>query len=168
MGRAMLRQLSVFAGGCGAEAAEAICSDPERGTAPCRVLDCLAELIDQGFLRREMVAGEPRFVMPEMICEYALERLEESGEEAAAHRRHATYFLNLAEEAAPAMLGPDQEAWVERLETEHHNLRAALRWSLAHEPDVALRLAAVRSCASAIWPSRHASRASSIGQPPSI
>ena len=142
MGRMMLRQLSVFAGGCDATAAEAICIDPERGTAPGRVLDGLAELLGQGFLRREMVAGEPRFLMPEMICEYSLERLEASGEAEAAHRRHATYFLNLAEEAAPAMLGPDQEAWVARLETEHHDLRAALRWSLTHEPDVALRLAA--------------------------
>lgn len=140
--RALLRQLSVFAGGCGAAAAEAICSDPERRISPCKVLDCLAELLDHGFLRREIVAGEPRFVMPEMICEYALERLAASGEDEAAHRRHATYFLNLVEEAAPAMLGPDQEVWVARLETEHHNLRAALRWSLAHEPDVALRLAA--------------------------
>ena len=141
MGRSLLRQLSVFAGGCDAAAAEAICSDPERGTAPCRVLDGLTELLSQGLLRRETVAGEPRFVMPEMICEYASESLEASGEAEAAHRRHATYFLNLAEEAAPAMLGPDQEAWVALLETEHHNLRAALRWSLAHEPDVALRLA---------------------------
>jgi non-specific serine/threonine protein kinase len=141
LGRALLRQLSVFAGGCSAVAAEAMWSDPERSIAPCEVLDCLAELLDHGFLRREMVAGEPRFVMPELICEYALERLEESGEAEAAQRPHATYFLNLSEEAAPAMLGPDQEAWVARLETEHHNLRAALRWSLAHEPAVALQLA---------------------------
>jgi predicted ATPase/DNA-binding CsgD family transcriptional regulator len=141
VGRTMLRQLSVFAGGCDAAAAEAICSDPERGTTPCSVLDGLAELLDHGLIRREMVAGEPRFIMPAMICEYALESLEASGEADAAQLRHALYFLTLAEEAAPATLGPDQEAWIARLDTEHHNLRAALRWSLAHDPEVSLRLA---------------------------
>ena len=142
MGRTLFRQLSVFAGGCAAAAAEAICCDPEWGVAPCSVLDGLAELLDQGLLRREMVAGEPRFILSEMICEYALEGLEASGETQAAHRRHATYFLSLAEEASSAMRGRDQEVWIARLETERHNLRAALRWSLAHDPAMALQFVA--------------------------
>ena len=142
MGRTMFRQLSVFAGGCAAAAAEAICCDPEWGVAPCSVLDGLAELLDQGLLRREMVAGEPRFILSEMIREYAVEGLEASGETQATHRRHATYFLSLAEEASSALRGRDQEVWLARLETERHNLRVALRWSLAHDPAMALQFAA--------------------------
>ena len=88
------------------------------------------------------MAGEPRFVMPETIREYALERLETSGEAEAMRRRHATYFLTLAEDAAPALLGPNQEAWLVRLESDLHNLRAALRWSLEDDPVLSLRLAA--------------------------
>jgi predicted ATPase/DNA-binding CsgD family transcriptional regulator len=142
MGRTLFRHLSVFTGGCTAVAAEAVCFDSEWGGAPCAVLDGLAELLDQGLLRREMVAGEPRFIIPEMIREYALEGLEASDETQAAQRRHATYFLSLAEEASPALRGRNQEVWITRLETERHNVRVALRWSLAHDPDMALRLAA--------------------------
>jgi ATP/maltotriose-dependent transcriptional regulator MalT len=106
------------------------------------MLDGLAELLDQGLLRREMVAGEPRFILSEMIRDYAAEGLEARGETQAAQRRHATYFLSLAEEASPALRGRGQEVWIARLETERHNVRAALRWSLAHDPAMALQFVA--------------------------
>ena len=149
--RAIFHRLSVFAGGFDAAAAEAICGGSAGGEAlNAKVLDGLVELIDHGLLNREIVAGEPRFTMPETICEYALERLEASGEVETTLRRHAAYFLTLAEDAAPALTGPDQEAWLVQLESAHRNLRAALRWSLAQDPAVSLRLAA------ALWRFWHA------------
>jgi tetratricopeptide (TPR) repeat protein len=72
--------------------------------------------------------GEPRFVMLQTVQEYALERLEESGEVDAVRQRHATFFLALAEEADPGLVGPEQEFWLARLERGMDNLRAALRW----------------------------------------
>lgn len=143
MNRTILRRLSVFAYGCDAAAAEAICGDPPGGVVSrCDMLDGLPELIDHGFLRREVVAGEPRFFMPATICEYACEGLEMAGEAEAIHRRHASYYLALAQAAARTVLGPNQEECSARLETERHNLRAALRWSLSQEPGTALQLAA--------------------------
>jgi predicted ATPase/DNA-binding CsgD family transcriptional regulator len=142
VGRTLFRHLSVFAGGCAAAAAEAVCCVPAWRVAPCSVLDGLAELLDQGLLRREMVAGEPRFILSEMIREYAVEGLDASGEAKAAQRRHATYFLSLAEEASSRLRGRDQEVWLACLETERHNVRAALRWSLAHDPAMALQFVA--------------------------
>jgi DNA-binding CsgD family transcriptional regulator/tetratricopeptide (TPR) repeat protein len=68
--------------------------------------------------------------MLETIREYALEQLSESGELVSLQRRHATYFLRLAEEAEPELHGPQQAAWFDRLEREHDNLRAALRWAV--------------------------------------
>jgi non-specific serine/threonine protein kinase len=141
--RAIFHRLSMFAGGFDAAAAEVVCAGSiGGGTLSAKVLDGLVKLTDHGLLNREIIAGEPHFTIPETICEYALERLEASGEAETTRRRHATYFLTLAEDAAPALLGPDQEAWLVRLEREHDNLRAALRWSLAHDPALSLRLAA--------------------------
>ncbi len=94
---------------------------------------------------------EPAFGMLETVREYAQERLAEAGELAAARRAHAHYFLALAERADPLLRGPDQSAWFFRLEREHDNLRAALRWLLdgsdrdrpdaAAEREAGLRLA---------------------------
>jgi predicted ATPase len=88
------------------------------------------------------VGGEPRFVMLETIHEYARERLEESGEEQEIKHAHAEYFLALAEEAEPELEGADQLEWLERLEEEHDNLRAALSWSLGGgDAELGLRIA---------------------------
>src|SRR5919107_3324900 len=90
--------------------------------------------------RRRGVGGEPRFVMLETIHEYAREKLQESDEGEDVRRLHAEYFLALAEEADPAVEGAQQVLWVERLEEEHNNIRAALSWSLGQGGDAELTL----------------------------
>ena len=90
-----------------------------------------------------MAAGEPRFGMLETIREYALERLAERGDGQAVRRRHAGFYLPLAEEAEPALLGPQQLSWLERLDAERDNLRAALTWATEEgEAEVGLRIGA--------------------------
>src|SRR3712207_5734721 len=121
-------RLSVFAGGRTLEAIEAIC-DAE-SDLPVDVLDGLGSLVDKNLLKQEEGVGrEPRFVMLETIHEYAREKLQESEEGEDIRRLHAEYFLALAEEADPGLEeGAQQAVWVERLEEEHDNIRAALSW----------------------------------------
>jgi predicted ATPase/DNA-binding CsgD family transcriptional regulator len=136
----MFRQLSVFAGGCTLHAAEAVSG--ATGDLPAEALELVASLVDKNLLRQvELTGGEPRLFMLETIREYALERLAESGEEDAVRRAHANYYLALAEEAAPKLTTAEQMTWLDLLEKEHNNLRAALRWSLnLAEAGTALRL----------------------------
>jgi tetratricopeptide (TPR) repeat protein len=91
-------------------------------------------LVDQSLLRQAAgIDGAPRFVMLETIHEYALERLHEQGELAMARQRHAGWYLGLALEAEPALTGPRQRLWLNRLEQDHGNLRAAIQWALDRE-----------------------------------
>jgi predicted ATPase len=142
----LFARLAVFAGGCTLEAAEAVgalATDAESGDA-ASVLDCAASLIDKSLLRRNDPAPspEPHMRMLDTIREYALERLADSGEEAIVRRQHATYFLSLAEQAAAELKGPRRTTWLNRLEDEHDNLRAALRWAKEQrEVQIGLRLA---------------------------
>src|SRR5262249_19313589 len=108
------------------------------------VLDGLQLLLDKSLLyEREDSDGEPRFMMLETIREYALERLEISREAATVRRRHADYYLALAEIAEPNLQRAEQVAWLDRLAAEIDNLRAALTWSrtAADAADLELRLA---------------------------
>jgi non-specific serine/threonine protein kinase len=106
-------------------------------------LDGLTSLVDKSLLvAKEQADGEQRFRMLEVVREYALARLESSGEAEATRRNHAAYFLALAEEVEPHLQGWRPAKWLDRLEEERDNLRAALRWSLAYDIGTAARLAA--------------------------
>ena len=102
----------------------------------------VSSLLDKSLLRQEEGPNEePRFVMLATVHEFAREKLEQSGEVEEIKRVHAKYFLTLAEEAHPQLKGANQLQWLERLEAEHDNLRAALSWALERkEAEVALRL----------------------------
>jgi predicted ATPase/class 3 adenylate cyclase/DNA-binding CsgD family transcriptional regulator len=123
----LFARLGVFVGGWTVEAAEAVCN--AAGDLPIDVLDGLASLLDQSLLRQmEETDGEPHFTLLETIREYALERLVASGEAQAMQQRHAAYYLALAKTAEPQLRGTDQVAWMDRIEQEFGNLRAAIDW----------------------------------------
>lgn len=135
--RWLFARLAVFAGGSTLEAAKAI-SDLGNETG---VLQHMSALVDKSLVQqRGSIEHEPRFTMLQTVREYALERLEESGELESVRRRHAGYFLELAQKEEQASQGPLQRAWLERLETEHDNLRASLEWSLTSQGDTELGL----------------------------
>jgi predicted ATPase len=113
--KTLFARLAVFAGGCTLEAAEEVASAD---------LDTLQSLVDKSLLRHT----DERFWMLETIREYALERLEQSGEGDELRRRHAEHFLVLVEEAEPHLFSGNQGDWLERLEADLNNLRAALDW----------------------------------------
>lgn len=139
----LFARLAVFAGGCTLEAAEQLVAAE---------LDVIQSLVDKSLLR----FSEGRFWMLETIREYATQRLEASGQATELRHRHADFFLALAEEAEPHLLGPDRDQRVERLAGEHDNLRAALAWFEASaEGEEALRLAGALDefwCAREHWP----------------
>jgi predicted ATPase/class 3 adenylate cyclase len=136
----LFRRLAVFSGGRTLEAIEEIC-DAE-GDLPVDSFEGVSSLFDKSLLRQEEGPNEePRFVMLETVHEFAREKLQGSGEAEEIKRRHAEHFLTLAEEAYPKLRGPDQLQWLERLEAEHDNMRAALSWALGRkEAELALRL----------------------------
>lgn len=123
----LFRRLAVFVGGSTLEAIEAVCK--HEGDLP--ILERVESLVGKSLLSQPEAEGEPRFTMLETIGEYADERLIAAGEAECVRDRHRTYFLALAEEAEPKLLGAQQAEWLLRLEKEHDNLRSALHWSLA-------------------------------------
>lgn len=153
--QALFRHLAVFSGGCTLDAVTAICSDLGNPTvsvssspAAQRTFSArLASLVDQSILRLESTpSGEPRFGMIEALHEYALERLMAHGKEwPLLKRRHAQYFMALAEVAEPGLESAEQETWLSRLEVEHDNFLAALTWSHTSDDqgEIGLKLAGV-------------------------
>lgn len=143
--QALFRRLAIFAGGWTLGAAEAATMDGGRDEgaegAKESLLDRLGSLVAQSLVRQEWgVTGEPRFSLLETIREYAWEQLVAHGELEAVQAQHAAYYLTLAEKAEPLSLS--QPAWLGTLETEIHNLRAALRgYAQRGEVEAALRLA---------------------------
>ena len=140
--RGLFRRLAVFVGGFTLEAAESVCGPRSGrfagqgevdGGSPTDVMPGLESLVDQSLIQQSEFRGEPRFSMLETIREYAVERLEldAGGEAAATRRRHTAYFLSLAEEAERNLLANvELVAWLERMDAEHDNLRAALERTL--------------------------------------
>jgi tetratricopeptide (TPR) repeat protein len=138
----LFRRLAVFAGGCSLPAIEAVCNGIN--DLPSDVLDTIEALQRSSLLRLEETGEEePRFVMLETVREYALEQLADSGEEDELRRRHATYFLVWVEAGAGQFFSPAQGVWLDQLEQEHDNLRAALRWCIERRnPEMGLRFTA--------------------------
>jgi non-specific serine/threonine protein kinase len=157
----LFRRLAVFAGGFTIDAAEAVCSrqNAENGTehslsggeriSPAanrllttEILDLITSLIENSLLvQKETADDESRLRMLEVVREFALEKLEASGESLAAKKAHAAFFLALAQKAEPEIFGEQGGKWLDRLEEEHENLRAALSRSTAAGSVTAAELA---------------------------
>jgi len=139
--RACFRRLAVFRGGCTFEAAEAVCDpDAELGAD---ALDLLGSLVDKSLVRRIETDDEPRLQMLFVIREFAREAFDRTDETDEIRRRHATWYLEMAREAAPQLFGAEQPRWLDHLEHEHDNMRAALdRMVAAGRTSIALPLAA--------------------------
>jgi predicted ATPase/transcriptional regulator with XRE-family HTH domain len=128
--QAAFARLGVFAGGCTQTAAVAV------GAA-----HHLESLVAKSLVTQEGPPDEPRYVLLETLREYALEQLIARGDEPDALRCHAAYYLALAEQAEPEIFGSNQRVWLDRIENEIDNIRAALTWMLAADAiDLALRL----------------------------
>jgi predicted ATPase/transcriptional regulator with XRE-family HTH domain len=155
----LLARLAVFSGGCTVAAAEAVVADfglpildfgLDAGDESIKnlkpeiqnVLAGLASLVNKSLLlQQEQADGQSRFSMLETIHEYALERLVERGDLETLRQRHAAYYVTVVEAAEPELRRAQQLAWLEQLEREHLNLRAALTWALEDtESELALRL----------------------------
>jgi predicted ATPase/DNA-binding CsgD family transcriptional regulator len=142
--RAVLAGLSVFAGGFGLAAAEAVAAHPDVPTA--EVVGLLGALVDKSLVQfGDTGAGPGRYRLLETVRQYAAGRLEAQGPAAANQARaaHRDYYLALAEAAGQELAGPDQVAWLDRLDAELDNLRAAIAFCLTQpDPEPGLRLAA--------------------------
>lgn len=139
--QALFRRLAIFAGGCTLEAVETVCVAGEVDQDDA--IDILTSLVEKNLLHvQEGPAGEMRFTLLHVVRKYAQERLQKQGEAEAMAERHARYFLNLAESAGSALPGPHATRWLDRLEADHDNLRAALSWALHQRQAAAILPAA--------------------------
>ena len=126
--RRLLQRLSVFAGGCTLEAAEAVCSGD--GLKAAQILDIMGSLEAKSVVTAERgLSEEARYRLLETIRQYGREKVGEAGEAEALQARHLDYFLGLAETAEPKLKGSEQMVWLARLDVEIDNLRAALEYS---------------------------------------
>jgi len=143
--RALLVRLAVFAGGWTLDAADEVCMDADGadGTA----LDVLTSLIDKSLVLAEERNGATRCRLLETVRQYARDRLLEHDDIGRWRDRHLAYFLRLAEDAEPHLVDSGQQAWLDRLDTEHENLRSALAWSSGEGGDAVAGL----RIAGALW-----------------
>ncbi len=144
--RTLFRRLSVFAGGWTLEAAEAIASDEPSSrhsalSTQHSALHILSRLIDKSLVTVNERRGAARFGMLEMIREYAADLQSRSDEAETVRRRHAEYFTAQSKESRNDILEGHSVKWLDSMEAEHDNVRAALAWSLDHDPDGSLALA---------------------------
>ena len=131
--RALLRRLSVFAGGWTFEAADAVCADLD-------VLSLLEQLVNKSMVGMDEIHGQARYHMLETIRQYAREKLLEAGEGAAVRDRHFEYYLKLSEEAEPGLRGDQAFEWLDRLARDLDNFRAAVEWAQEARAEDALFL----------------------------
>jgi predicted ATPase/DNA-binding winged helix-turn-helix (wHTH) protein len=136
----LFRRLSVFVGGCTLEGAEAVCNT--RRDLDIDLFEGLSSLVDKSLVQRtDRAQTQPRFAMLETIREFALERLNDSGEPSATRRAHAAYCLVLAEEGNPELSAEDRTMWLTQCDAEIDNFRAAIDWLLeTQDVDWSLRL----------------------------
>jgi len=125
--QALFCRFAVFAGGWTLEAAARVCGD--NGVDEWDVLELLTSLADKSLVVTEEQNGTTRYRLLETLREYGRDRLREIGDEERRRDRHLAYFITLAEDAEPQLRGPDQQVWLQRLEMEHDNLRAALAYA---------------------------------------
>jgi hypothetical protein len=135
----VFRRLSIFADGCTLDAVEAVCRPDELGL---ETIEVVAALHDKSLLRRDSaVLTDLRVTMLETIREYGLELLDASSEAADVRRRHAKFYVEFAEAAAERVNGPGQQQWLDALDRDIGNLRAAIRWAIhSQEVESGLRL----------------------------
>jgi predicted ATPase len=140
--RTVWLRVSVFTGTFGLETAEEICAGD--GIPAASMWEVLDGLISKSVLRRQEQAGDVRFRLPETLRQYGLEKLGETGTEDALRRRHADWYLRLAERGDREWFGPDQIGWSQRLSLEHPDLQAALEYWLSTpgRADTGARMAA--------------------------
>jgi non-specific serine/threonine protein kinase len=136
--RTLFRRLAVFAGSWTLEAAESV--GVGDGIEAEVVLDLLTSLVDKSLVVVEPTGGEQRYRFLETVRAYAGEKLAEASEAQRLRDRHAAWCLVLAERAEPELYGPASRVWLDRLEADNPNLRAALEWLLETDPDRAARL----------------------------
>jgi predicted ATPase/class 3 adenylate cyclase len=127
--RALLRRLSVFAGGWTLESAETICSCAE--VEKSEVLDLIEHLVDKSLVIAQTQADEARYHLLETVRQYGQAKLVEVEEARETRDLHLEYFTALAERAEPFLQGAQSVIWSQRLEAENDNIRAALQWSLS-------------------------------------
>ena len=127
----LFKRLSAFAGGWTLSAAETICSG--KGMEEYEIMDLTSRLVDKSLVTMDERDGEARYRFLETVRQYARDKLKDGGELEILCGRHLSWYLDLAEGAEPELRGPDQAIWMDRLELEHDNLRAALEWSESDE-----------------------------------
>jgi len=169
----LLRRLAVFAGGWTLEAGEEVAADTGQGIPaeatlrPRRltlrqgdVLGLLSELVDKSLVELDEDHPEPRYRMLETIRQYAREKLLESGEGESVRSRHFEFYTRLAEAFSSAVGGPDDARWLDRLELEHDNLRAAIEWAMEkHAAQSGMRLTAALHW---FWQQRYTSEGQNV------
>jgi predicted ATPase len=138
--RAVFERLSVFAGGCTLDAAQAVCADG--GVEDFAVVDALASLIDKSLVVAEHTIAGTRYGQLETIRQYAEEHLMVTGEADLVRERHARYYGAFAREAGRRLWGAEEVEWARRVEADLDNIRAAVSWAVAaDETDLAMRIA---------------------------
>ena len=137
--KALFRRLSVFSGGWTLEAAEAVCASND--VARTDVLELLSGLVDKSLVLADERHGHQRYRFMVTLLDYAQRRLQQTDEQAPLQRIHAEFFTEYALKSDAQLMNPDQDIWLERLNLEHDNMRAALNWASEYDLQLALSLA---------------------------